>query len=89
MFPRNQNDDATKRFGKRDSVSDLTGTRENSAPTSYRCGPGVIAHSRFVLVVLRLSTGGSTDGRVGEVHVWRHGCRVSRASGLGISEVVG
>lgn len=45
--------------------------------------------SRLHFVVLRLGAGRPTNSRIGEVHVWRHRCRVRRASGLGVSEVVG
>lgn len=40
-------------------------------------------------IVLWLGAGGTTDGRVGEIHVRGHRCRVCRASGLGVGEVIG
>lgn len=82
-----------KRFQQRKGCEQLwqfiSPARTSAYPASHRCRPGVVAHSWLSLVVLWLSAGGSTDGRVGEVHVWRHGRRVCRATGLGIGEVVG
>jgi hypothetical protein len=45
--------------------------------------------SRLHFVVLRLGAGRTADGRVGEVHVRRHGGGVCRAARLGVGEVVG
>lgn len=40
------------------------------------------------VVVIGLGAGGPANGRVGEVHVWRHGRGVCRAGGLGVGEVI-
>lgn len=48
----------------------------------------MFAHSRPQLVVLRLRTGGPSNGRVREVHVRRHGTGVCWAIRVGIGEVV-
>lgn len=45
--------------------------------------------SSLHLVVIRLGAGGPANGRVGEVHVWRHGGWVRWASGLRVSEIIG
>lgn len=37
------------------------------------------------VVVIGLGAGGPADGRVGEVHVWRHGRGVGRTPALGIN----
>lgn len=55
---------------------------------SYGRGPCVVAPGLH-FVVLRLGAGRPANGRVGEVHVRRHRCRVRGASGLRVSEVVG
>jgi hypothetical protein len=41
------------------------------------------------VVVIGLGAGGPADGRVGEVHVWRHGRGVGRTRGLGVGKVIG
>jgi hypothetical protein len=57
--------------------------------TSYWSSPGVVAHSRLGLIVLRLGAGGSTDRRIGEVHVRWHRGRVGWAIRLRVGEVMG
>jgi hypothetical protein len=48
-----------------------------------------VVAARLHLVVLRLRAGRTTDGGVGEVHVWWHGGGVCRAAWLRVGEVVG
>lgn len=55
---------------------------------SYGRGPCVVT-SGLHFVVLRLGAGRAANGRVGEVHMRRHRCRVRGASGFRVSEVVG
>lgn len=49
----------------------------------------MLSHPGLHLVVLRLRTSRSSDGRVGEVHMRRHGARIRRSTGIRVGEVVG
>lgn len=53
-----------------------------------RCRPHMLSHSRLQLVVLRFSTCRSSNGRVGKVHVWRHGAGIGRSTGVRVAKVV-
>lgn len=50
--------------------------------------PHMLGHSGLQLVVLRLRTCRSSDGRVGKVHVWRHGAGVRRSTGIRVAKVM-
>jgi hypothetical protein len=64
-------------------------SRDLSEHRSYGCRPGVLAHSRLGLVIVRLGATGAAEGRVGEVHVRRHGGWVCWIARLGVGEVIG
>ena len=54
-----------------------------------RCRPHMLSQPGLHLVILRLRTGRSSDGRVGEVHMRRHGAGIRRSTGVRVGEVVG
>lgn len=56
--------------------------------TLHGSGPPVVPQSRFEFVVLRLSARWPPNGRVGKVHVRRHGAGISWTTWLRIVEII-